>query len=82
MGRHLASDDGVGRPNLVSRNGTSDALTPIPSGIHYTAIPDTTEDTDELEQMQIDNFITILGEIALSVARRKERLETRTETPC
>ena len=54
--------------------GAPNGLTCIPRRIHC---PDTNaiEAADELDRIAIDNFLTTLAEVALSVARRKERLD-------
>ena len=49
-------------------------LTCIRHRIHYTATPDT-DGHDELAQIQIDNFLNTLAEVALAIARRKENLD-------
>ena len=53
----------------------AEGLTSIHQRIHYTATPDTTDGNDELDQIQIDNFLNTLAQIALSIARRKEMLD-------
>ena len=49
-------------------------LTCIRKRIHCVATPDTTEGTNDLADIQIDNFLKTLAEVALSVARRKDQL--------
>ena len=47
------------------------ALTCIRECIHCVATQDTDGD-DELDRIEIDNFLDTLAEIAMSIARRKE----------
>ena len=53
----------------------SDGLTCIPTRIHYTATPDTIEQQNELEQIQIETFLNALAEVALAVAMRTEQVK-------
>ena len=43
--------------------------------IHCGATQDTTEAADELDRIAIDDFLQTLGEVALSVARRRSDSE-------
>ncbi len=47
-------------------------LTSIPEGIHCAATPEDQEDNDELDEIAIENFLDILAEVALAVARRRK----------
>jgi len=47
------------------------ALTSIRECIHCVATQDT-EGEDELDRIEIDNFLGTLAEIAMAIARRKE----------
>ena len=58
------------------------ALTSIPGGIHCAATPDQLEEQDELDEIAIDNFLDALAKVALAVARRRQQLPIRRETPC
>ena len=60
---------------IRGRNGTHDGLIPIHPRIHYTATPDTDdrEGDDELDRIDIENFLSILAEVAISVARREQQ---------
>ena len=46
------------------------ALTSIDEPIHCTATPDQTEEREELDEIDINNFINTLAEVAMSVAVR------------
>ena len=50
-------------------------LTCIHAGIHYTATPDTGDlnSYDELDRIDIDNLISTLAEVAISIARREQQ---------
>ena len=67
------------RPQNDSPNG----LTCIHPRIHCTATPDSDEvnDHDELERIDIDNFLSTLAEVAAAVARR-ERQSKDHESGC
>ena len=60
---------------IRGRNGTRDGLTPIHPRIHYPATPDTDdqEGHDELDRIDINNFLSTLAEVAISVARREQQ---------
>ena len=66
------ANDVQGDPEI----GPEGRLTCIYQGIHCVATPDTTGGEDELYQIQIDNFLNTLAEVALAVARRREQLES------
>ena len=53
------------------------SLTCIRERIHCVATPDTTEVTDDLADIQIDNFLKTLAEVALSVARRRMQPDSK-----
>ena len=62
--------DALGQQPWDSDEITPDeALTCIHRRIHYTTTPG---ETDELDQVQIDNFLNTLAEVALSIARRQD----------
>ena len=50
-------------------------LTSIHPRIHYTATPDTDdrEGDEELDGIDIENFLSTLAEVAISVARREQQ---------
>ena len=50
------------------------ALTSIRECIHCVATQDT-DGEDELDRIEIDNFLDTLAEIALSIARRKQETQ-------
>ncbi len=60
---------------LAHETDAEGRLTCIHRRIHCVATPDTTEDEDELDRIQIDNFLNTLAEVALPAAHRKEQLE-------
>ena len=47
------------------------ALTSIGKPIHCGATPDPTEERGELDEIDINHFITTLAEIAMAVATRR-----------
>ncbi len=47
------------------------ALTSIPRRIHCAATPDQTEEREELDEIDINHFITTLAEVAMAVATRR-----------
>ncbi len=51
------------------------ALTSIGKPIHCAAIAEGLEDQDELDEIDISNFLDTLVEIALAVARRGQQGE-------
>ncbi len=54
------------------------ALTNIPRRIHCAATDEPEPDTDykqELGEIDIDNFLDTLAEVALAVARRRQQLD-------
>ena len=58
-------------------SGTEKALTPIHRRIHCAATTDTMQpDGNELDQIAIDHFLGTLAEVALSVARRRQQLDS------
>ena len=63
--------DGRGKVDNKPSNG----LTPIPLRIHCPATPDRDEVNghDELERIDIDNFLSTLAEIAATVAWREQQ---------
>ena len=62
----------VGTP-VHPRKRPPEGLTSIHARIHYTATPDAAiEGLEELDQIDIDNFISTLAEVAVSVARREQ----------
>ena len=50
------------------------ALTCIRGCIHCVATQDT-DGIDEIDQIEIDNFLDTLAEIAMSIARRKQETQ-------
>ena len=52
----------------------TERLTCIHQRIHCPATTDTTEEINELEEIQIAAFLNTLAEVALSVAKRREQL--------
>ena len=56
-------------------NTPPNGLTPIHGRIHWPATPDTDEVNghDELESIDIDNFLNTLAEVAAAVARREQQ---------
>ena len=63
---------GVSPPD---ESGGENGLTPIHGRIHCVATPDDDHSNghDELERIDIDNFLSTLAEIAISVARREQQ---------
>ncbi len=53
------------------RNG----LTPIHRRIHCAARPDSVDGGNELDQIDIDNFLDTLAEVAMAIARRRQPLD-------
>ena len=51
-------------------NGAAERLTCIHQRIHWPDTNDPAEATDELDRLQVDNFIKTLAEVAQAVARR------------
>ena len=51
------------------------ALTSIRGRIHGVATQDTSDGVDELDRIEIDNFLDTLAEIAMAIAKRKEQRE-------
>ena len=51
------------------------ALTSIHTRIHCVATQDTSDGVDELDRIEIDNFLDTLAEIAMAIAKRKEQRE-------
>ena len=47
------------------------ALTSIGEPIHCATTPDQTEEREELDEIDINNFITTLAEVAMAVATRR-----------
>ncbi len=47
------------------------ALTSIGKPIHCAATPDPTEEREELDEIDINHFITTLAEVAMAVATRR-----------
>ena len=56
----------------LEESGAEKALTPIHRRIHSSATADHLDGDDELDRIAIDNFLDILAEIALAIARRRE----------
>ena len=48
-----------------------EALTSIGEPIHCAATPDQTEEREELDEIEINNFINTLAEVAMAVATRR-----------
>ena len=44
--------------------------------IHWAAADEPDDDADDLQQIEISNFIDTLAEIALAVARRRQEIES------
>ena len=57
-------------------SGGADGLTSIHRRIHCAATLDTLDDENELDQIAIDCFLDTLAEIAMSIARRRQRLDS------
>ena len=70
----MVQGNSVGTP-VYTRNGRQKGLTPIHGRIHWPATPDTDEVNghDELERIDIDNFLSTLAEIAAAIARREQQ---------
>ena len=51
------------------------SLTCIRERIHCVATPEVGDGDDGLEEAQIDNFVRVLAEVSLSVARRKGSID-------
>ena len=60
---------------MPPQNGRSAGLTRIHARIHCVATPDAGDLNihDELEQIDIDNFIATLAEVAISIASREQQ---------
>lgn len=56
-------------------HGKEDRLTSIGAPIHCVATKEPLEDGCELEEIEIDRFITALADIALAIAHRREETE-------
>ncbi len=56
--------------NDPTENATPNGLTPIPRRIHCAATPDANEG-GEIEQMQRQEFIRVLAEIAMAISKRQ-----------
>ena len=59
-------------------SGAEKALTPIHRRIHCGATTDTMqpENENELDNIAVDHFLDTLAEVALSVARRRQQLDS------
>jgi len=68
----MPAPDGVTNDGLTPEPG----LTPIHRRIHCAATSDTTDDTNELDAVAIENFLDTIAEVALAIARRKELKES------
>jgi hypothetical protein len=55
------------------RKRLSEGLTPIHGRIHCATTPDTLEVLDELDRIDIDNFLSTLAEVVTAVAQREEQ---------
>ena len=62
----------VGTP-VTPQDRRPEGLTCIPLRIHCPATPDAPEDVDELDRIDIDNFLSTLAEVAFAVARREQQ---------
>ena len=62
---------------IRSGNGASEGLTRIPAGMHCAATSDGEhlDGHDELDQIDVDNFLSTLAEVAITVARREQQWE-------
>ncbi len=81
--RHIPDNlngvDPENAPNNVPEGATADPegidaaerLTCIHRRIHWADTNDTAEEMDELQRIQVDNFLNTLAEVAQAVARRK-----------
>ena len=49
-------------------------LTCIHGRIHCVATQDATDECDELQQLQVQHFLSTLAEVALAIARRRGQL--------
>ena len=72
----MASSERQGKDGLgpCHESAPVERLTCIHERIHYTATRDTTDEGNDLDQMQIQNFLSTLAEVAMAVAKRKEHL--------
>ena len=62
----------VGDPEDVTAEDTAgEGLTRIHARIHCVATPEVRDGDTRLEEAQIDNFVRVLAEVSLAVARRK-----------
>ncbi len=57
------------------KNNPAKALTCIHQRIHWPATNDTPEAENELDRIEIDNFLDTLADITLAVARRRQRVD-------
>ena len=64
-------------PDDVTTSGFAPetGLTPIHRRIHCAATPDTNEGANELDIINVDNFLDTLAEVALAIARRRKQPE-------
>ena len=53
------------------KTGPLNGLNSIPQGIHCPATTEGVGGTNELEQLQVNHFLSTLADIALAVAARK-----------
>ena len=60
--------NGVSPPG---ESGLENGLTPIHQRIHCAATNGAPDTDDELDQIDIDNLLKTLAEVALAIARRK-----------
>ena len=60
---------------LKPRNAPPNGLTCIPQRIHCVATTDTLEEADELDRIDIDNFLSTLAEVATAVVRREQQAD-------
>ena len=57
------------------RKPHSEGLTSIHTRIHCVATTDTLEEADELDRIDIDNFLSTLAEVATAVVRREQQAD-------
>ena len=71
-----AYTDAYTQPDPHRKNEPLEGLISVDGRIHYTATPDTTEEQNDLDGIQIESFLSTLADVALAVARRKEQLDS------
>ena len=61
---------------INAENEPVEGLTCIPRRIHWPDTTDLIESDNELDRIAVDNFLETLADIALAVAKRKERVNS------